>query len=295
MQRTFQRTDRTGNCTVRVGSAGGQRAADEGRVVAAAVLGMNHHHHVEKVRLFFRVAGVRANHAQEVLRRGKLRARIVDMQRFSVKIVAVHRVGICHNCRERANELDGLREQIVCRRIIRVFIVGIQQQHAPRQIVHDVPARVAHDHAFGEAFRELPGFAHDIIEIGKLRFCRQVSHQKQVRDLLVAERSILAMCFDDFVEINAAVIELAWHGHAPAVFDQIALDAADLRHTDQNAGSVAVPKPALDLSKVIAVGNLIFLLDKAAEGRCHIRSQIHCTFHDLLLLPQGAVFMLGSL
>ena len=109
-------------------------------------------------------------------------------------------------------------------------------------------------------------------------------HEQQIRDLLVAKCAALAVRFDDLVEVNAAIVELAGDRNAASIFNQIALHAADLRHADEYARAVAVAKTALDLTKVIAVRDLIFLFHKAAEGDCFFAAQIHFTFHGVLLL-----------
>ena len=248
------------------------------------MLGVDHHHHIQKMCLFLRVACVRADHPQKVFRRRELYARVVDVKRLAVKIVAVHCVGVCNDRRERADELDGLREQVLRRNIVGIFVVGVEQQHASGKVIHNVPARMAHDHPLCEALGQLSGPAHDIVKIGKLGFCRQVPHEQQIRDLLVAKCAALAVRFDDLVEVNAAIVELTGDRNAAAVFDQIALHAADLRHADEHARAVAVAKAALNLAKVIAVRDLIFFFYKTAEGSRFFAAQIHFTFHSVLLL-----------
>ena len=54
------------------------------------------------------------------------------------------------------------------------------------------------------------------------------------------------MCFYNILYADAAVIELAGHGNARAVFHIITLNAADMADTDHNAGTISIAQSALD-------------------------------------------------
>ena len=261
----LQGADSPGNGAVSVRAAGGHGAADEGRVVAAAVLRVDHEHHVQQMGLFIGVALVRAHHAEEVLRRGQLRHREMDMQGVAVEVVALHRVGIGHNGREIANELDGLQQHIVDGGVVRVRIVGIQAQHAAGQFVHDIVAGVPHDHALGKALGQLAGLVHDLVEVGQLALGGQITHQQQVGYLLEAEGAGLAVGLHDVGELDAAVVQLAGSGNTLPVLHQIALNTAHLGHTHQNARAIVIPQAQLYIAPVVIRTDGVLLLDAAAQ------------------------------
>ena len=68
-----------GDGAVGVRAAGGQGPADKGGVVAAAVLRVDHQHHVQQVGLFLGVALVSPEHPQEVFCRGQVFLGVVNM------------------------------------------------------------------------------------------------------------------------------------------------------------------------------------------------------------------------
>ena len=77
-----------------VRARGGNDAGRKGRVVAAAVLHMQHERDVEGLGLKLRVVFVRTEHHEDVFRRGEQRVRAVDVHALVVKIVAVGMVAV---------------------------------------------------------------------------------------------------------------------------------------------------------------------------------------------------------
>ncbi len=215
--------------------------------------------------LLIGVALVRAHHAEEVLRRGQLRHREVDVQGVAVEVVALHRVGVGHDGGEVADELNGLQQHIVDGGVVRIRIVGVQAQHAAGQLIHDIVAGVPHDHALGKALRQLAGLVHDLVEVGQLAPGGQIAHQQQVGHLLEAEGPGLAVGLHDVGELDAAVVQTAGGGNTLAVLHQIALDAAHLGHAHQHTGAVVIPQAQLYIAPVVVRADGVLLLDAAAQ------------------------------
>ena len=286
VERALQRADGPGDGAVCVRPAGGHGAAHEGGVVAAAVLRVDHEHHVQQMGLFFGIVGVRPDHPQEVLRRGQLRNGEVDVQGVPLEIVALHRVGVGHDGGEAADELHRLQQQIGDGGIVRVGVVGVQAQYAAGQLIHHILTGVTHDHALGEALRQLPCLTHDPVEPRQLILGGQEAHQQQVRHLLKAEGACLAVRLHDVVQLDAPVVQAAGGRHPLAVLQQVALHAAHLGDACQHAGAVAVSQTLLDLAVVELLSDGVFLLNTAAQRPCIAFQNTVVSFdHDAFLSP----------
>ena len=183
-----------------------------------------------------------------------------------MEVVPLHRVGVGYDGREIADELHRLQKHVVNGRVVRVGIVGVQAQHAARQLVHDVVAGVAHDHALGEPLRQLPRLVHDLVEVGQLASGGQIAHQQQVGHLLEAEGARRAVRLHDVRQLDAPVVQTARRGEALAVLHQIALHAAHLGDAHQHAGAVAVAQTQLHVAPVVIRADGILLLNAAAQG-----------------------------
>ena len=248
------------------------------------MLCMDHQHHVQQMRFFLCVVCVRPDHTQEILRSGQLGHGEMDVQRVAMEIMALHSVGIGNDRREAADELDRLQKQVLDGGAVRIRIVGIQAQHAARQLVHHVAAGVTHDHALGKAVRQLARLTHDAVEAGKLILRGQIAHKQQIRYLLEAESAGLAVRLDNIVQLDAAIIQPPGGGHSLAVLQQVALYAADLGDADQHAGTVAVTQAFFDLAVIKLVANGIFLLNSVAQ-------RLRVTFQNIGILFSHDAFL----
>ena len=89
------------------------------------MLGVDHEHHVQQVGLLLGVVGVRADHPQEVLRRGEVLLRPVDVQGAPVKVVALHRVSVGHDAGEGPDEFHRLEEHVLDGGVVGIVVVGV--------------------------------------------------------------------------------------------------------------------------------------------------------------------------
>jgi len=246
VQRALERADRARDGAVGVGAGGGERAADEGGVVAG-VLGVQDEHEVEQVRFLRGEGFVLANHPQQIFGHGQIGRRVVDIEGLPVEVVALGSIGVGRDERETADELDRLAQQVLERGVVRAVVEGIQSQHAAGQLIHDVTAGRLENHVLGEGVGHRPGGGEDAHELLLLLLARQMAQQQQIGDLLVAEGAVFPVRLDDVLYADAAVVEFAGHRHAHAVLHAVALDAADLADTDDDTGAVGVSEASLDV------------------------------------------------
>ena len=286
VERPLQGAHRSGDGAVSIRTAGGQRPAHEGGVVAAAVLGMEHQHHIQQMGLLLGIAFVRTDHPQEVLRRAESLLRVVDVQGLAAEMVALDGVGIGHDGGKIPDKLHRLAQQIVHRQIVRIRVVGVQRQDAAAQLIHDVAAGAPHDHPLGEALRQFSGPVHDLIEVPQLPLRGQISHQQQIRHLLEPEGSLRPVGLHNVVKLDAPVVEPSGNGDALAVLQQIALHAAHLGDAHHHTGAVAVSQTPLDLAVVILLPDMILLPDLTAQ-RPGVLLNDAVFLHPLLLSPSA--------
>jgi len=245
VERALQGTYGRGDCAVCVGAGGGHAAAGEGGVVAAAVVGVEHQHHVQDVGFLVGVALVRAHHAQEVLRQGQLRLRIVDIQRVAQQVVPHDGIGVGHDKRHPRHDLHRLAQHVGGGSVVGAGVVGIQGQHAPGQLVHEIVGRSLEDNVLGEADGQISGLGQQSLEAVKLGLVGQLAQQQKIHGLLIAEGAGFQVCLHNVRGIDASVIKLARHWDALAVYNGVALHAAHARDADDDAGAVGIAQAAL--------------------------------------------------
>ena len=178
--RPLQRADGRGDGGIGVRPRGRDGAAGERGVIAAAVLCMAHKAQVEQPRLLLGEVLVRADHAQEVLRRGQLRLRPVEIEAVVVKIMPLYNIGIGRDDREARNELDGLAHHILDTQAVRVRVAGIQGKDGPPELVHDVVARIFQDHVLRKILRQIRKIMQQALEHVVLLLIGQVAEEQQV-------------------------------------------------------------------------------------------------------------------
>ena len=143
---------------------------------------------------------------------------------------------------------------------------------------------MTHDHALGEAVRQLTGLTHDAVEASKLILRGQIAHKQQIRNLLKTEGAGLAVRLHNIVQLDAAIIQPPGGRHPLAVLKQVALYAADLGNADQHAGAVAVAQAFFDLAVIKLFANGIFLLNSVAQ-------RLRVTFQNIGILFSHDAFL----
>jgi hypothetical protein len=245
VERAFKGTYGRGDCAVCVGAGGGHAAAGEGGVVAAAVVGVEHQHHVQDVGFLVGVALVRAHHAQEVFRQGQLRLRVVDIKRMAQQVVPHDGIGVGHDKGHPRHDLHRLAQHVGGGSVVGAGVVGIQGQHASGQLVHKIVGRCLEDYVLSEADGQIACLGQQSLEAFKLGLVWQLAQQQKIHGLLIAEGAGFQVCLHNVGGIDASVIKLARHWDAFAVYDGVALHAAYARDADDDAGAVGIAQTAL--------------------------------------------------
>ena len=137
----LERAEGSGNGGIGVRPGGGDDMRGEGGVVASAVLRMEHKGKVENLGFQLRIAAVRAQDAQDVLRCGELWQRVVDEEAFAVVIIIIGMIAVNRQQGEGCNQLQALAQHVINADIVCIVVVRIERQHATGERVHHVGAR----------------------------------------------------------------------------------------------------------------------------------------------------------
>ena len=116
--RALERAERRRDRRVGVGAGRRDDVRGERRVVAAAVLGVQHERHVEDERLELGELAVGAQHVQEVLGGRVLGLGPVDDEALAVELVEVGLVGVDGEHRELRDEVQALAQHVAGRGVV---------------------------------------------------------------------------------------------------------------------------------------------------------------------------------
>ena len=246
--RALQRADGRGDGGIGVRPGGGNGAAGEGGVVAAAVLGVADQTQVEQARLLVGELLVRPDHAQEIFRDGEARLGAVQIQTVVIKIVALDNVSVRNDDGETGDQLDGLAHHVFHGQTVRIGVAGVERQHRTPQLVHDVVAGIFEDHVLSEVLRQRGVGVQNGVEHLILLARGELAQQQKVGDLGEAEALFADVGVHKVGQVVAAVDQAALHGDAVTVNDAVAEDVADLGAADHDAGAVVVSQAALDVA-----------------------------------------------
>ena len=159
-------------------------------------------------------------------------------------------------------------EDVVQGDVVRVVIVGVEGQDAAGQLVHDVPAGVLHDHVLGESGGQLPGPVHDLVEAVQLPLGGEEAHEQQEGHLLKAKGARLPVGLHDFVEFDAAVVQLSGYRDTDAVLNHVAQHGTHPGHANGHAGAVAVAQAPLHVFPVVLLADVVLPFHALAQGTC---------------------------
>ena len=233
-----------GQRRVGVGAGGGDHAGGEGGVVAAAVLCVQQQRHVQHAGFQCGVLHVRAQHPQEILGRGKLRVRAVDVHAAILFVVVVGVVAVHRQHGEDACQLDALAQHVGGGKVCGQRVVGGQGQHAAGHGVHDVVAGCLHDDVAGEVGGHGAALAQHAAELVQLFLGGQLAEQQQVARFLKGEAAACRAA-DKVLDVVAAVKQLAVGGLLDAVHILEGADIGDIGQARQHALAVFVAQARL--------------------------------------------------
>ena len=203
---------------------------------------------IQKPRFLVGKLLIRPDHAQEVLRNGKLRLRPVQIQAVIVIIMPLDHIGVRHNHGEAGDQLNGLAHHVFHAQAVRIGITGVEGQDGAPQLVHDIVAGILENHVLRKILRQRRVGVENGGEHVVLRLRGQLAEEQKIRNLGETEALFLDIGVDQIGQIIAAIDEAALHGDAVAVDDAVAEDVADLGAADHDTGAVVIAQAALDVA-----------------------------------------------
>ena len=243
---TLEGAERRRNCRIGVRAGGRYHMHGKGRIVAAAVLCVEHQREVKELCLEGGELAVGAEHVEDVLRKRKLRIRLADDEALPllevVRLIAVNR-----DQREQRDQRQTLAQYVRNGDVIRLFIIGIERKHALGEGVHHVVAGRLHDDVAGEDGRKHTQIREELHEIRELLLVGELAEQEEVGCLLEAGAVVRRKAGNELLDIDAAVIELAVTRNALPVHHFGGADIADMCQTCENALAVQIAQTAFDV------------------------------------------------
>ena len=159
-------------------------------------------------------------------------------------------------CRTRpaADERERDVDLMGGRRVVGGGIEGVEQQRGALEDVHDGVAVGGAGEDAEVALGELPARVDARAEVVELGLRGQLARDEQVRDLLIAEASLVLRCAHEIVDVVATIDEVALVGDHLAVDLGVAVHVRDGGETDEHARSVGVTQTALDVVLLVELG-----------------------------------------
>ena len=227
MLTALQRTDSGRVSSIRIGIGRGKNTASEGGVVTATVLSVQRHHDVEHACFFRSELSVGTQHGKDGFGSGLSRNEAMHDHRLVVELRAHRVVREHHDARQARDQRDRRINLVDDVAILRVLVIGVEQQHRARQRVHDVVGRRAHDGRGGEAVGQLTLRVEHRDEAVQLVFGRQIAHQQQIGDLLVVETAAGVVDAQQVADLVTAQTQRAFVRQLLVVGDDVAVDVGD--------------------------------------------------------------------
>ena len=110
--RPLQRAERRCHGRIGIRTGGRYNMHRKARVIAAAVLCMQHHCKIENLCFELRVFLITAQHAQQVFCRRKIRVGLMQEETLVILVIAVCLIAVDRNRRELRDQLDALTQDI---------------------------------------------------------------------------------------------------------------------------------------------------------------------------------------
>ena len=249
----FQAGDAAGIGRIRICAAGGEHAGGEGRVVAAAVLGMEHEHDVEHLGFLRGVAHVGAQHPQHGLGRGQAGLGRVDVHAAAGLLLA-RQVAQRRQAGQAAQQLHGHVDLVLGGDEVCILIVGVQQQDAAGEHVHGACRGRVHDQVGHKAVRQVAPLVEHGVESVERGLVGELASDQQEGELLVAKAPFCRSVVHQVEDVVAAQGQAALIGGLHAVLCGVAVHVADAGDTSDHTRAVRVAQTSLDVELGVVVG-----------------------------------------
>ena len=247
MARTLQAADCRGVSGIRIGIGARNGATGKRRVIAAAVLSMQHEHNVERFRLRVGELSIGTKHRQNGLG-GRLAWNVVVNEHgVAEEFIAHHMIGKHHDSRKARKQHDG-RVDFMLRATVFCFIIeGVQLQHRATHSVHQIARGRLHDVIRREAIGQVALGGNKVVEGFQLLGRRKLARHKQVRRFLEAETVFSNSMVDQIGNTVAAIRQASAVGNFIALRNNVAMHVRDIRNANHNARAVGIAQASLDI------------------------------------------------
>ena len=148
------------------------------RIVATAMLHMQHQRQIQHLGLQIRKMPVRTEHHEKVLRHGQILVGMMDVKAAVLAVVVIGVIAVDSHQRQRADENQRLPEHIVKTGVQRFGVIGRQRQYATGQGVHYIAAGGLHNHVPGEILGQRAALGQCIGEFPQLCLIGQTAEQQ---------------------------------------------------------------------------------------------------------------------
>ena len=243
----FQRAQsrRDGRICIRAGR--GDDAGGEGRVVAAAVLGVEYQREVEHLGLQGCEGAVGSQRPEQHLGRRLTGKWVVDIQTVALRIMVVRLIRVHREQGEQRYELEALSEHVVDAQVHDVVIVRSEGQHGLGERVHEVLARSLEDNVAHEVLGQHARVGQKLHKVVKLILSGELREQQQIHYLFKTVASVGDTAADDVDHVDPAIKELAVGGDGLSVHDLVLAYLADVGESGENALAVEVAQTDVDI------------------------------------------------
>ena len=245
--RALERADGRGVGGIRVGGRGGQHAAGKRGVVAAAVLCMQHEHHVEQHGFVAVECHAAAQHLQDGLGGGEAGRGVRHVNLGAAKLGDRGHVCEGGDARETCEHGNSHVDLMLGRDHVWFGIEGVEQQHGALEHVHDARRHRGHRELFDVLVAQMSKGAQALAKAVELFLVGQRTRDKQIGDFLVAVAILGLGIVDQILDAVAAQRELALIGHDLSVDLVVAVHIRDASEARDHARAVGIAQAALDI------------------------------------------------
>ena len=247
MARTLQTADRRGVSGIRVGIGARNSAAGKRRVVAAAVLSMQHEHDVERFRLSVGKLSIGAQHRKNSLG-GRLAGNVVMNEHgVAEEFIAHHMVRKHHDARKAREQHDSRIDFMLRAAVLRFVIESVELQHRAAHSIHQIARRRLHNVIRRESIGQVALGGDEVVEGFQLFGRRKLARHKQVCRFLEAEAVFGDGMVDQIGNAVAAIRQAAAIGNFIALGNNVAMHVRDIRNANHNACTVGIAQASLDI------------------------------------------------
>ena len=245
--RALERADGRGVGGIRIGGRGGQYAAGKRGVVAAAVLGMQHEHHVEQHGFVAGECHAAAQHLQDGLGGGETGRGMRYMNLGAAALGDRGHMREGGDAGETGEHGDGDIDFVLGCNGVGLGVEGVEQQHGALKHIHDARRHRGHGELADVFVAQVPKSTQTSAKTVKLFLGGQRARNEQIGDLFVAVAVLGLGVVDQILDAVATKREFALIGHDLTVDLVVAVHIRDASEARDHARAVGIAQAALDI------------------------------------------------